>query len=126
MTKNEYNDNLSALIGRIIRRREQLGYSLENMAYELGLSLSAYNKIEKQQTKLTVERLYIISIVLDVEISELLGINTKYQLNQTNKDSSTGYLQQIDNFHQENREVYEKLIQSKDEQIIMLKKMIKF
>jgi len=42
---------------------------------------------------------------------------------QTNHDSATGYQQKIENFYQENKEVYEKLLQSKEEQIALLKKM---
>ena len=113
------------VIGRIKKHRQLKGLSHENIALELKISQVSYTKIENGTTKLTVERLYKIAEILEVEIAELLGIETKYQLNQTNKDHSTGYLQQIDDFHQENKEVYEKLIQSKDEQIALLNSLLK-
>jgi len=34
------------------------------------------------------------------------------------------YQQKIENFYQENKEVYEKLIASKDEQIVFLKELL--
>lgn len=117
-------DSTKTVISRIVKIREDKGYSLENMARELGISLSAYNKIEKLQTKLTVERLFKIAAILETDITELLGVETKYQLNQTNKDNATGYLQQIDNFYQENKEMQEKLIQTKDEQIHILNELL--
>lgn len=112
------------IINRIKKYRQLKGFSHENMATEMKISQVSYTKIENGTTKLTVDRLYKIAEILEIEISELMGIETKYQLNQTNKDSSVGYLQQIDNFHQENKEVYEKLIQTKDEQITLLREII--
>ncbi|NBC56973.1 MAG: hypothetical protein GVY05_01635, partial [Bacteroidetes bacterium] len=53
------------------------------------------------------------------------------QLNQTNKDSSTGYLQQIENFFNDNKDQYDKIIthydqmlQHKDNLIVDLKSQI--
>jgi transcriptional regulator with XRE-family HTH domain len=64
------------------------------MANELSLTPAAYRKIETGETKLTLERLF--------QISEIL----------------------IENFYQENKEVYEKLIAAKDEQIEFLKSLL--
>jgi len=54
---------------------------------------------------------------------ELLEID-KEVFQQTNSESATGYQQKIENFYQENKEVYEKLLQSKEEQVGLLKKML--
>jgi len=43
---------------------------------------------------------------------------------QVNNENSTGYQQKIEHFYQENKEVYEKLLQSKDAQIALLKQML--
>lgn len=90
--------------------REEKGYSHEYMAHMLDLSQVAYTKLEKGQTKLTLERLYKIAEILEVEVGNLLDIESNNQLNQTNKDYSTGYLQQIENFHQENKDQNEKIV----------------
>jgi len=110
------NKNISAT-------RIKKGLSLENMSKELSLSQAAYWKIENGKTTLTVERLFQISEILNTPLSELLEIgNTVFQ--QTNNESSDIYQQKVENFYQDNKEVYEKLLQSKDEQIALLKSLV--
>jgi len=87
------------------------------MAHMLDISQAAYTKIERQQTKLSVERLYKIAEILEVEVAEILEIKTTNQLNQTNKDNATGYLQQIENFFNENKDQYEKIIAHYDKSL---------
>jgi XRE family transcriptional regulator, regulator of sulfur utilization len=61
-------------IGTQIRqRRQQKGYSQENMADILGISTTAYGDIERGKTDLTLSRLQQISIALGTTIQELLG-----------------------------------------------------
>lgn len=112
--------------------RKDKGYSHEYMAFSLDISQAAYTKLERNQTKLTVERLYKIAEILEVEVAEILDIKATNQLNQTNKDSSTGYQQQIENFFNENKDQYDKIIahydqtlQHKNDFIIELKAQIK-
>jgi hypothetical protein len=60
---------------------------------------------------------------LDSPLSELLEIgNDVFQ--QTNNENAIGYLQKIENFYHDNKEVFEKLLQTKDEQIALLKSML--
>ena len=60
MENKKTENKIENVISRIIKNREKKGYSLENMASELNLSVSAYHKIEQMQTKLTLERLFHI------------------------------------------------------------------
>jgi transcriptional regulator with XRE-family HTH domain len=53
---------------RIRKLREQKDYSQQNMADELGLSLSAYNKIERGVTDTSVNRLAAIAKILEVDV----------------------------------------------------------
>ncbi|MDR3340330.1 MAG: hypothetical protein LBT25_09640 [Candidatus Symbiothrix sp.] len=93
------------------------------MAHELSITPAAYRKIKTGETKLTIERLFQISTILDASLPDLLEIgNDVFQ--QTNNESATGYQQKIENFYQENKEVYEKLLHSKDEQITLLKSLL--
>ncbi|GHU71105.1 hypothetical protein FACS189413_12400 [Bacteroidia bacterium] len=93
------------------------------MANELSLTPAAYRKIETSETKLTIERLFQISDILATSVSDLLEIgNDVFQ--QTNNESAIGYQQKIENFYQENKEIYEKLIAAKDEQIEFLKLLL--
>jgi transcriptional regulator with XRE-family HTH domain len=103
--------------------RTKKGYTYENMAHELSITPAAYRKIEIGETKLTLERLFHISEILDSSLSDILEIgNDVFQ--QTNKENAIGYQQKIENFYQENKDILEKLLQAKDEQIELLKSML--
>jgi transcriptional regulator with XRE-family HTH domain len=59
------------------------------MAIDMGLSSSAYRKIEMGETKLTVERLLQIAEVLDSPLDSLFENNDKKNFNQENHDNET-------------------------------------
>jgi len=110
------------VIIKIASARKKKGLSYENMAEELKITPPAYRKIETGETKLTVERLFRISELLDMPLTELLEVGNVFH--QTVNESSVGYQQLGENFYLENKEIYEKLIKSKDEQIELLKSFI--
>ena len=118
------SQKIEQVINKIVSTRTKNGYTLENMAQELDITPAAYRKIETGETKLTVERLFCIAEILKVPLSELLEIgNDVFQ--QTNNENATGcYQQKIENFYQESKYVYEKLLKSKDEQITLLKSLL--
>lgn len=60
------------VISNIRKIRELNQTSQEYMAAKLGISPNAYSNIEKGKTKLTVERLFAIADILEVDIAELL------------------------------------------------------
>jgi transcriptional regulator with XRE-family HTH domain len=111
------------IIEKIKKIRLQKGYSHEFMALELNISQVAYSKIEKNETKLTVDRLFKIAEVLETKIEDVLDIKADKIYNQDLKDNSIWH-QEIQNLHHDNKEVYEKLIASKDEQIALLTSLL--
>ena len=111
---------IAQVIERIVQGRNKKGYTYENMAVELDLTTAAYRKIETGETKLTVERLFKISDILEVPVGELLAIEKSVN-QQVNNGNSNVYNQKIDHFYQENREITEQLIKAKDELIAQLK-----
>lgn len=122
---------MEEVLSKIKEYRKKKGYSYETMAHELDTSPGAYRKIELNQTKLTVERLFQIAKILDEKVVDILGINPNNQLNQTINDTATGYQQQIENYFQENKEksekieaLYEARLKDKDETITALKEII--
>lgn len=115
---------MDKVVARIRDIRKEKGFSHKYMAHSLGISQVAYSKIEKQETKLTVERLYKITEILETKITQILGVNSENIYNQDLKDYAVGH-QEIQNMYQDNKEVYEKLIASKDEQIALLKTLLK-
>ena len=116
---------MEKIIEKIAQYRNRKGYTYENMAHDLHITPAAYRKIETGETKLTVERLFKIADILESPFTDFLDLE-KDILNQHNHDNENVYQQKIDNFYQENKEVYEKLIKAKDEQIQLLMEQINF
>ncbi len=107
------NDFLSKSIKRY---REFRGYSQEYMAYKMEISQASYSKIEGGGTRITIERLFHILKLLEVDFMELLGQNDIPLATQNKKDMRSVY--------QENEKLYVKLIETKDEEIALLKKLL--
>lgn len=119
-------------IGINIRRiREQKGFSQEYLADMLDISQASYARLESEETKITVERLFKIAEVLETEITDFFNVTKVGVQTQNNYEGSygNGYIQ---NLTIENKEATAKLIESyelrikeKDEQIAFLKSLLK-
>ena len=116
-------DTVSRIVNKIRDIRKQKGYSNETMAMDLGMSTSAYNKMERMESSISLERFIQITEVLAVPYSEFFDLTVKSVYQQDLKDNSIGHYE-VQTLYQENRDVYEKLIASKDEQIALLKSML--
>ncbi|MGD1318175.1 helix-turn-helix domain-containing protein [Chryseobacterium sp. 2R14A] len=125
-------DTMEVIIEKIKEYRKKKGFSHENMADELNISQAAYSKIEKNETKLTVDRLYQIAEILEAPVYELLDTTPNNIYNQQNfYDASVGY-QDIQNLYQENKDktekietLYEERLKDKDKMIEQLQDIIK-
>lgn len=114
---------MEKIIEKIAQQRNRKGFTYENMADELELTPAAYRKIETGETKLTVERLFRISNILETPVNEFLDFD-KNQFVQNNYSSDSIFSQRIDNFYQENKEITDQLIKAKDQLIIYLQNEI--
>lgn len=85
---------MSNLVGENIRKfRELRGYSQEYMAHELEITQSSYAKLEKQETKLTIDRLQRIAEILEVDMNLLLNAGNQQVFNiYQNHNSANGYI----------------------------------
>lgn len=122
---------MEKIIEKIAQQRSKKGYTFENMAHELDITPAAYRKIETGETKLSVERLMKISEILGEDLSNLLDIKNKNTIHSlSNEGNGNGYVEIINNDYKDIikdiKETYDKLIQSKDDQIVMLKEQISF
>lgn len=54
------------VVAEIRKQRLIRGFSQENMASELGVSVRTYSKLERGQTALTVNRLFEIALIMKV------------------------------------------------------------
>lgn len=60
-------------LGENIKKlRELKNYTQQYLADELGISLSGYGKIERDQTEITIARLVLISKILEVDLFTLV------------------------------------------------------
>lgn len=121
--KETSKETVSKIVNKIRDIRKQKGYSNEAMAIDLGMSTSAYNKLERMESSVSLERFVQIVEVLNVPYSEFFDLTVKNVYKQDFNDNSIGHYE-VQTLHQENREVYEKLIASKDEQIALLKGLV--
>ena len=116
-------EEVEKVISKIRESRKEKGYSHEVMAVELGISPSAYNKIERMESKLTLERFLQIKKILEKDYSDFFDIKTDRVFNQNISDQQQAF-GNVEHFYQDNKEVFEKLIQAKDEQIFLLKSLL--
>ena len=110
-------------IGTKIRQiRELKGLSQENMANELGLSVTGYGKIERNELSLNYERLLQISEILKVKIENLIGFDKNIAFNNFNNTVE----QQIGsyNFPIELKKLYEDKIKLLEEKIKLLEEKV--
>jgi transcriptional regulator with XRE-family HTH domain len=75
MSKETVSSKIKAVAINIRKIREHLNYTQEYLAMKLNISQNAYSKIELGYTKITLERLYQIAQVLDVDLVELIKAN---------------------------------------------------
>ncbi|QXV65844.1 helix-turn-helix transcriptional regulator [Mucilaginibacter sp. 21P] len=69
------NQKVKAVAMNIRKRREDLNYTQEYLAAKLNISQNAYSKIELGYTKITVERLFQIADILDIDLTNLINTN---------------------------------------------------
>ncbi|SFA58562.1 Helix-turn-helix [Pedobacter suwonensis] len=63
------------VVGNIRKIREYRYYTQEYLAAKLKISQNAYSKIELGYSKLTIDRLFHIAMILKVEAANLLTLN---------------------------------------------------
>lgn len=63
--------SIKDLLQNIRTKRKEVGYSQECVAYELGIDLSTYGKIERGLIPLRVDRMEKIASVLGVNVADI-------------------------------------------------------
>ncbi|WP_342646740.1 helix-turn-helix transcriptional regulator [Mucilaginibacter sp. CSA2-8R] len=72
MGKEVIINKIKTVAVNIRKIREFRNYTQEYLAIKLDISQNAYSKIELGYTKITLERLYQIAQILDVDLIELI------------------------------------------------------
>jgi transcriptional regulator with XRE-family HTH domain len=111
---------------KIKQIRELKNFTQEYVATELGLTTRAYSKIETGETQLTINRLNEISNILGVQPIEVLGFDEKQVFNNCKQEGNQNTIG-TSNFYLPDKLIkqYEKTIQILEEQVELLKSLIK-
>lgn len=81
-------------IGDKIRKvRELKGFKQEYVAGKLGLSVTAYGNIERNESSLTFERLEEIAQALEVTVQDILNIPEQLNIHSVNNAHQVGFNQ---------------------------------
>ncbi|WP_133575400.1 helix-turn-helix domain-containing protein [Pedobacter metabolipauper] len=67
--------NAKVVAGNIRKIREFRNYTQDYLAAKLGISQNAYSKIELGYSKITVDRLFQISNILEIETTQLMSLD---------------------------------------------------
>lgn len=77
--------------GKIRRLRDQLGFSQESLAFELGLTQPSYARLEKADERISIIRLIQIAQILNTTVSELIDEKTQKISHQNNNETANSY-----------------------------------
>ncbi len=106
-------------IGSKIRKiREFKGYSQENMAGELDMSITGYGKIERNEVSLSLDKLQEIAKILDVQMEQILGFDEAIAFNNFNSsiNNQIGH----SSFPPEMKQLYEDKIKLLEDKVHLL------
>lgn len=108
-------------IGANIRNfRELKGFTREQMAHDLNLSVSAYGNIERNQTDLTISRIQQIAEILEVDMSQILNFDASQVFNIEHNDVFNAGAHSKTEYHSpsdEYRDKYIKMLEAENEQL---------
>jgi transcriptional regulator with XRE-family HTH domain len=99
---------------KIKKIRMMKGYTQEYMADKLGIAQNTYSKYENNSEKLPFETIERIAEALEVSLNEITS-NDPIIIN--NQSSNKGAQGRIENYYSEQKELYEKLLDSKNREI---------
>lgn len=111
---------------KIKQIRELKNFTQEHVATQLGLTTRAYSKIESGETQLTINRLNEISKILEVDPMEVLGFDEKQVFNNCKQEGNQNTIG-TSNFYLPEKLIlqYEKTIQILEDEVALLKSLVK-
>ncbi|MEO7214195.1 helix-turn-helix transcriptional regulator [Mucilaginibacter sp.] len=116
--------NLFQMYGSKIRMiRELRGFSQEHVATKLGIAQTAYSRIETNQTKLSTEMLEKLAKELGVSPVDILN-SDPVVVNFYGPNHGSAPFGTIQTVNVGEKELYEKIIASKDDEIARMQKTI--
>ncbi len=95
------------------------------MAAELSISVSAYSKVERNETDLTISRIQKIAQVLGIDIAQILNFDATQIFNVSNNKLVQALGAKAENMHFHADDYKEKYIKVLEAEVQRLKKIAK-
>lgn len=117
---------------RIRRLRELKNWSQEDMAEQMQMSKNGYSKLERGESRLSLDRLEQVAAVFKMDVLELMTVNDKglvYQVNE-NGHNSASYFDSEQAVAAENEKLRlmlqhrDEMLAQKDSEIQVLKDLV--
>jgi transcriptional regulator with XRE-family HTH domain len=112
----------SEVVGKIKRLRIAKGFNHLDMADKLHITRSAYQRLESGETYSWAKYLDELMTILDTSPNDFFSDIGKKTINQTNLSGSVGYV--VENLYQDNKEITQKLIETKQSEIQFLRELL--
>ncbi|TAH20268.1 MAG: XRE family transcriptional regulator [Cytophagales bacterium] len=113
---------------KIKKMRELKNITQEFMAKQLGITQSAYSKLEAKDTEISAEQIKKIATILQIptqDIAQFADLFDRVIMNEFNNSHNNSFSPNSQyTFQTAEKELYEKLLQEKDETISSLKREI--
>lgn len=107
---------IKLILTNIRRFRESNNISQEYVANELNITQSAYAKLENNQNKITLEKLFLIIEILEIDIIQLFYDNGQIPT----KLCHNNLVDYINNLQNQNQQLLKDLVQVKKKYIELL------
>ena len=112
-------------IGQKIKKiRELRNFTQQHMAQELGVTQSAYSKMEVGESDITYKKLEHISSILGISVEEIASFNEQMVFNVMHNQTGNGLIIQNNTLVNEERDLYKLQIETLKEEVAYLKKII--
>ena len=113
---------MDKIIENIKKFRELKNLTRDEVAEKLEMSLSGYSKLERGDVELTVNKLYRISEILEVQVSQILNFDASQIFNVSNNQVVNG-VEIKEQHHHYPDEYKDKYIQLLEAEVERLKKL---
>lgn len=109
---------------KIKKLRELKNLTQEHMATVIGVTQSAYSRLEMGETEITYSKLERIAGELGMKPEEVIAFNESMVFNVMHNQTGNGLIIQNNSMNNEERELYKQQIESLKDEVNYLKKII--
>jgi transcriptional regulator with XRE-family HTH domain len=109
---------------KIKKLRELKNLTQEHMASVIGITQSAYSRMELGETEITYSKLARIAGELGMKPEEVIAFNESMVFNVMHNQTGNGLIIQNNALNNEERELYKQQIETLKEEVAYLKKII--